>query len=54
LTDVQSGARLVERAFVYLTSLTECRKALTEQFEREHKGIPFGSVEKAMRQGIES
>jgi hypothetical protein len=27
---------------------------LTEQFQREHKGIPLGSVEKAMKQGIES
>ena len=55
MTDVSSGSRLVEKAFVYLTSVTkECRKALTEQFEQEHKGIPFGSVEKIMRQGIES
>jgi len=55
LTDMLSGNRLVEKAFVYLTSLTnECRKALTERFEREHKGIPFGSVEKVMRQGVES
>jgi len=50
-----SGSRLVEKAFVYLTSVTkECRKALTEQFEQEHKGIPFRSVEKVMRQGIAS
>jgi len=55
LTDVLSGSRLVEKAFVYLTSVTkECRKALTEQFEQEHKGIPFGSVEEVMRQGVES
>jgi lysine/ornithine N-monooxygenase len=55
LTDVRSSSRLVEKAFVYLTSLTrECRKALTEQFEREHKGIPFRSVEKILGQGIES
>ena len=55
LTDVPSGSKLVEKTFAYLTSLTkECRKALTEQFQREHKGIPFGSVEKVMRQGTES
>lgn len=55
LTDVLSGGRLVEKTYAYLTSVTrECRKALTEQFEQEHKGIPFGSVEKVMRQGIES
>ncbi|MFH0848218.1 MAG: hypothetical protein V1857_01785 [archaeon] len=32
----------------------ECRKALTEQFEQEHKGLPFDSIEKVMRQDIES
>jgi len=55
LTDHLSSSKLVEKTFAYLTSVTkECRKALTEQFEREHKGIPFSSVERVMRQGIES
>jgi len=55
LTDVLSGDRLVEKTFSYLTSVTkECRKALTEQFERKHKGTPFGSVEKVMREETES
>lgn len=55
MTDMLSGSKLIERTFAYLTSVTkECRKALTEQFEREHKGIPFSSVEKVMRQATES
>ena len=55
LTDMLSSSRLVEKAFDYLTSVTkECRKALTEQFERKHKGIPFGSVEKVMREETDS
>ena len=55
MTDALSGNKLVEKAFVYMNSVTkECRKALTGQFELEHKGIPFGSVEGVMRQGIES
>jgi 4-diphosphocytidyl-2C-methyl-D-erythritol kinase len=55
LTDVLSGDRLVEKAFVYLTSVAkECRKALTEQFEQEQKGIPFRSVEEAMKREIEA
>jgi hypothetical protein len=55
LTDMLSGSKLVERTFTYLTSVTkECRKAVTEQFGREHKGMPFNSVEKVMRQAIES
>jgi hypothetical protein len=55
MTDAASGRELVEKAFVYISALTrECRKALTVKFEREHKGIPFNSVEKVMRQAIES
>lgn len=55
MTDLSSSSKLVEKTFAYLTSVTkECRKSLTEQFEREHKGIPFSSVERVMRQGIES
>ena len=55
LTDTKSSDRLVEKTFVYLSSvIKECRKALTGRFEQEHKGIPFDSVEKVMRQEIES
>lgn len=55
MTDTLSSRKLVEKTFVYLTALTkERRKALTAQFEHEHKGIPFESVETVMRQAIES
>jgi len=55
LTDKLAGSDLVEKAFVYITTLTrECRKALTMKFEREHKGIPFDSIEAVMRREIES
>lgn len=55
MTDILTGRELVGKAFVYLTTLTkECRKALTVKFEIEHKGIPFDSIETAMRQDIES
>lgn len=55
MTDTQSSTKLVERAFVYLSSVTkECRRALTGRFEQEHKGIPFDSVERVMREEIES
>jgi len=55
LTDTLTGRELVEKAFVYLTTLTkECRKALTAQFEHEHKGISFDSIETIMRRDIES
>lgn len=55
MTDKLTGSELVEKTFVYITTLTrECRKALTMKFEREHKGIPFDSVEVVMRREVES
>jgi len=55
LTDTPSGRQLVEKTFVYMTTLSrECRKALTSKFEQAHKGLPFESVEPVMRKEIES
>ncbi len=55
MTDSPSGSELVEKAFVYMTTLSrECRKALTDSFGKEHKGIPFETVEPTMRKEIES
>lgn len=55
MTDAPSGRELVEKTFVYMTTLTkECRKALTAQFEQTHKGMPFDSIEPTMRNEIES
>ncbi len=55
LTDKLSRAVLVEKTFIYISGLArECRKALTVKFEREHRGIPFNSVEAVMRREVES
>lgn len=55
MTDAPSGRELVEKAYVYMTTLSrECRKALTAKFEQAHKGIPFDSIEPTMRKEIES
>jgi hypothetical protein len=55
MTDAPSGPKLVEKAFVYMTTLSkECRKALTDKFAKEHKGMPFDSIEPAMRKEVES
>jgi lysine/ornithine N-monooxygenase len=55
MTDVKSGPELVEKAFVYMSNLSrECRKALTAKFGQAYKGIPFASIEPAMRKEIES
>lgn len=55
MTDTPSSRELVEKAFVYMTSLSrECRKTLSANFEQAHKGISFDSVEPTMRKEIES
>jgi len=55
MTDAPSGREHVEKVFLYMTTLSrECRKALTDSFGKEHKGIPFDQVEATMRKEIES
>ncbi len=55
MTDKLTNSKAVEKTFVYITELAkECRKALTAKFEREHKGIPFDSVDAVMRKEVES
>jgi len=55
LTDAPTAKELVEKAFVYMSTIArECRKALTERFTRTHKGVPFDSVEATLRKEIES
>jgi len=55
MTDAPSGRELVEKTFVYMTTLSkECRKAITAKFEQAHKGIAFSDVEETLRKEIES
>ena len=55
MTDAPSGKELVEKTYVYMTTLSrECRKILTTKFEQAHKGMLFDSVEPTMRKEIES
>ncbi|HUK28480.1 MAG TPA: hypothetical protein VLV31_08650 [Candidatus Acidoferrales bacterium] len=55
MTDAPTGRQLVEKAFVYMTTLSkECRKTLTTSFGQAHKGIPFDTVEPTMRKEVES
>ncbi len=55
MTDTPSGKELVEKAFVYMQTLSrECRKALTGSFTQTHRGLPFGTVEPTLRKEIES
>jgi hypothetical protein len=55
MTDTHSGRELVEKVFVYMTALSrECRKSLTDKFEKEYKGMTFDSIESTMRKEIES
>lgn len=55
MTDIKSGPELLEKAFIYMTTLSrECRKALTAKFGQAYRGIAFDSVEPTMRKEIES
>jgi lysine/ornithine N-monooxygenase len=55
MTDTPSGRELVEKTFVYMTTLTkECRKAVVTRFEQQHKGLSFDVVESILRKEIES
>lgn len=55
MTDAPSGRELVEKAFVYMTTLSrECRKSLTSKFEEEHKGMSFDSAEPTIRKEVEA
>ena len=55
MTDAPSGRELVEKAYVYMSTLSrECRKGLTNKFEQEDRGLPFGSVEPTLRKEVEA
>ena len=55
MTDTPSVRELVEKAFVYMTTLTrECRKGVVTNFERTHKGLRFDLAEHTLRQEVES
>lgn len=55
MTDAPSGREIVEKTFVYMTTLSkECRKGLTNKFEQEDKGLPFGSVEPTLRKEVDA
>ncbi|MFH0749081.1 MAG: hypothetical protein V1915_04095 [Candidatus Bathyarchaeota archaeon] len=55
MTDKLTGSAFIERSFIYLSTLArDCRKNLMLKFEREHKGIPFNSVETVLKKEVES
>lgn len=55
MTDTPSGRELVEKTFVYMTTLSkECRKGLTSKFGQEDRGLPFGSVESTLRKEVDA
>jgi hypothetical protein len=55
MTDAPTGRQLVEKTFVYITTLSrECRKSLTTSFGQTHRGISFEAVEPTLRQEVET
>ncbi len=50
MTDVQTGKEVVQKTLAYLESVSkESRKALTTEFNQDHKGIAFSSVSPLLR-----
>ena len=55
MTDTPSGRELVEKVFVYMTTLAkECRRGVGMSFEQHHKGLSFDQVEPTLRKEITS
>ncbi len=53
MTDTLSGRAIVQKTFVYVDSLgKECRKALTADFNKSHKGARFDTISQLLRQGV--
>lgn len=53
MTDTPSGRELIEKTFVYMTTLArECRKGVTANFEQQHKGLSFDKVEPTLRMEV--
>jgi hypothetical protein len=50
MTDAETGKALVARTYSYLDNVSkESRKALTSDFNQNHKGIPFKSAPDILR-----
>ncbi len=53
MTDVQTGKEVVQKTVAYLESVSkESRKALTGEFNQEHKGIAFSAVSPLLRDSL--
>jgi len=53
MTDTPSGRELIEKTFVYMTTLVkECRKGVSAAFEQQHKGLSFDRVEPTLRMEV--
>ena len=50
MTDAETGKELVARTYGYIENVSkESRKALTAEFNQNHKGIPFNSVPEILK-----
>ncbi len=53
MTDAPTGKEDVQRLMAYAESLAkESRKALTVEFNQKHKGIPFNTADKILRDSL--
>lgn len=53
MTDAPTGKEDVQRLLAYAESLAkESRKALTVEFNQKHKGAPFNTVDRVLRDSL--
>lgn len=53
MTDVQTGKEVVQKTVTYLESVSkESRKALTSEFNQDHKGVALSDAGPLLRQSL--
>jgi hypothetical protein len=53
VTDIQTGKEVVQKTVTYLENVSkESRKALTSEFNQDHKGVAMSAVSPLLRQSL--
>ncbi len=53
MTDIQTGKEVVQKTVTYLENVSkESRKALTSEFNQDHKGVAMSAVSPLLRQSL--
>lgn len=53
MTDIQTGKEVMQKTVTYLESVSkESRKALTSEFNQDHKGVALSTIGPLLRQSL--